>query len=65
MSFSVVIPTFRRAETLFPVLDALAAQLEPPEFEVVVVDDGSGDDTLPRLRAAAGPELVCEKKRNG
>ena len=55
MSFSVVIPTFRRAETLFPVLDALAAQLEPPEFEVVVVDDGSGDDTLPRLRSYRPP----------
>ncbi len=55
MSFSVVIPTFRRAETLFPVLDALAAQVDPPEFEVVVVDDGSGDDTLPRLRAYRPP----------
>jgi len=55
VSFSVVIPTFRRAETLFPVLDALAAQLEPPEFEVVVVDDGSGDDTLPRLRSYRPP----------
>jgi glycosyltransferase involved in cell wall biosynthesis len=55
VSFSVVIPTFRRAETLFPVLDALAAQVDPPEFEVVVVDDGSGDDTLPRLRSYRAP----------
>ena len=51
MTFSVVIPTFRRPETLFPVLDALAAQAAPPEFEVVVVDDGSGDDTPRRLAA--------------
>ncbi|MET0619804.1 MAG: glycosyltransferase [Thermoanaerobaculia bacterium] len=48
-SFSVVIPTFRRPETLFPVLDALGRQASPPEFEVVVVDDGSGDDTPARL----------------
>lgn len=54
MSFSVVIPTYRRPETLFPVLDALARQASPPEFEVVVVDDGSGDDT-PRLLAAYRP----------
>jgi glycosyltransferase involved in cell wall biosynthesis len=49
MSFSVVIPTYRRTQTLFPVLDALARQEKPPEFEVVVVDDGSGDDTSDRL----------------
>lgn len=55
MSFSVVIPTFRRAETLFPVLEALASQSDPPEFEVVVVDDGSGDDTLSRLEAYRPP----------
>lgn len=51
VSFSVVIPTFRRPETLFPVLDALGRQVTPPEFEVVVVDDGSGDDTPERLSA--------------
>jgi glycosyltransferase involved in cell wall biosynthesis len=51
MSFSVVIPTFRRPDTLFPVLEALAGQASPPEFEVVVVDDGSGDDTPARLAA--------------
>jgi len=49
LTFSVVIPTYRRAETLFSVLDALSAQRGAPEFEVVVVDDGSGDDTLGRL----------------
>lgn len=55
MSFSVVIPTYRRPETLFPVLDALAAQSNPPEFEVVVVDDGSGDETPTRLAAFRPP----------
>ena len=55
MSFSVVIPTFRRSETLFPVLDALASQTDPPEFEVVVVDDGSGDETPARLSAYRPP----------
>jgi glycosyltransferase involved in cell wall biosynthesis len=55
VSFSVVIPTYRRPETLFPVLDALARQSGPPEFEVVVVDDGSGDDTPLRLSAYRPP----------
>ncbi|HEY6064637.1 MAG TPA: glycosyltransferase family 2 protein [Thermoanaerobaculia bacterium] len=49
--FSVVVPTYRRPDTLFRVLDALGAQTSPPEFEVVVVDDGSGDGTAERLRA--------------
>jgi len=51
LSFSVVIPTYRRPETLFPVLDALGRQERPPEFEVVVVDDGSGGETPGRLAA--------------
>ena len=51
MSVSVVIPTFRRPETLFAVLDALALQTDPPQFEVVVVDDGSGGETPRRLAA--------------
>ncbi len=51
MSFSVVIPTFRRCDTLFAVLDALARQEDAPAFEVIVVDDGSGDETPRRLAA--------------
>ena len=51
--FSVVIPTYERPQTLFRVLDALAVQAEAPPFEVVVVDDGSRDDTPARLRAHA------------
>lgn len=51
MSFSVVIPTFRRCGTLFSVLEALGEQEAAPPFEVVVVDDGSGDETPRRLAA--------------
>lgn len=47
---SVVIPTFERPETLFQVLNALASQEAAPSFEVVVVDDGSRDETPRRLR---------------
>jgi glycosyltransferase involved in cell wall biosynthesis len=50
-AFSVVIPTFERPGTLFEVLDALGRQAGPPEFEVIVVDDGSRDATPERLRA--------------
>jgi glycosyltransferase involved in cell wall biosynthesis len=51
LRFSVVIPTYRRPDTLFSVLEGLAAQKDAPDFEVVVVDDGSGGDTPALLDA--------------
>jgi glycosyltransferase involved in cell wall biosynthesis len=45
MYFSVVIPTWNRLEMLRRVLDALEAQLDAPPFEIIVVNDGSTDDT--------------------
>ena len=42
---SVVIPTHDRLDTLLRVLDSLSAQQGAPEFEVVLVDDGSTDGT--------------------
>ena len=48
-AYSVVIPTYERPGTLRRVLDALADQRGAPPFEVVVVDDGSRDETARRL----------------
>ena len=45
MYFSVVIPTYNRLDMLLRVLDALDAQVGAPPFEVIVIDDGSKDDT--------------------
>ncbi|HEX9161400.1 MAG TPA: glycosyltransferase family 2 protein [Thermoanaerobaculia bacterium] len=50
MDFSVVIPTYNRAAMLLRVLDALQAQSGAPEFETIVVNDGSTDDTDRVLR---------------
>lgn len=44
--FSVIIPTYNRRAVLKDCLDALARQTVRPEvFEVIVVDDGSADET--------------------
>src|SRR4051794_7038859 len=54
---SVVIPARDAAATLPRTLAALAAQEGAPEFEVVVVDDGSVDETA-RLAADGGARVV-------
>ena len=49
---SVVTPTYNRSDQAERLLDALAAVEPPPGgFEVLVVDNGSVDDTSERLRA--------------
>jgi glycosyltransferase involved in cell wall biosynthesis len=49
--FSVVIPTYKRLPMLLRVLDALEGQQAAPEFEVIVIDDGSGDGTAAVMQA--------------
>ena len=44
---SVIIPTYDRQESLQRLLDSLAIQtLDPNNFEVIVVDDGSPEDSI-------------------
>jgi len=47
MSFiSVIIPTRNRADRLILALDSLYSQnFEPDKFEIIVVDNGSSDNT--------------------
>src|SRR6266540_1951747 len=62
MDFSIVIPTFNRLPMLLRVLEALERQQEGPDFEVVVVNDGSTDDTDRVLSQRAG--LVYRAQAN-
>ncbi|MGA7615405.1 MAG: glycosyltransferase [Thermoanaerobaculia bacterium] len=43
--FSIVVPTYNRIDTLRRVLTALDGQSGAPSFELIVIDDGSGDET--------------------
>jgi glycosyltransferase involved in cell wall biosynthesis len=56
--FSVVIPTYKRLPMLLRVLDALDAQIDAPEFEVIVIDDGSGDATASVVRERSAKNYV-------
>jgi glycosyltransferase involved in cell wall biosynthesis len=61
-SVSVVVPTFNRAGYLREALDSILAQTRPA-LEVIVVDDGSEDDT-PAVAAAYGDRIVYVRKAN-
>jgi dolichol-phosphate mannosyltransferase len=51
---SVVVPVLDEAENLRPLIEEIAAALDDgPEFEIVYVDDCSGDGTHARLAALA------------
>ena len=61
---SVVIPAYKPGAGLDRVIDSLDAQTMPQDqFEIVVVDDGSPDDTFERLTAmrAVRPNMTIEK----
>lgn len=54
---SVVLPLYDDGATIGATLSALAGQVGAPAFEVIVVDDGSGDDG-PAVAAAGGARVI-------
>lgn len=64
---SIIVPAFNEAPMIAAVLDSLLA-IEYPHFEVIVVDDGSSDQTFLRAlpyRRRAGMEIRVLAKANG
>jgi len=57
--FSVVIPAYNSAPTLAATLKSVFSQTEPPN-EVIVVDDGSSDDTV-RVATEHGAKVLSQK----
>src|SRR5687768_913363 len=51
---SVVIPTYNRSRLVVEAIDSVLAQRGNVALEVIVVDDGSEDDTRRALNAYAG-----------
>ena len=62
-SISVIVPTYNRAHCIEACLDSLLAQ-SAPALEILVIDDGSQDDTRQRLQAY-GDRITCIHKANG
>ena len=55
--FSVIVPTYNRISLLKETLRSLL-ELDHPNFEIIVVDDGSTDDTAACLAALAREEKI-------
>ena len=56
---SIVIPAYNEGNAIVPVLETLKGALEklPCQWEIVVVDDGSKDDTAQKTTSVPAPSF--------
>ena len=59
-SVSVVIPTYNRAHLLSRAIESVLAQLDGDNDELIIVDDGSTDDTSTVLEKFAGRICIIQ-----
>jgi len=62
--FSIVIPTYNRANFISNAIESVLAQ-SFKDFEVIVVDDGSGDDTEMVVNNILSNKIKYIKRENG
>jgi glycosyltransferase involved in cell wall biosynthesis len=61
--FSIIMPTYNRANLILASIQTAIAQ-EYPHFEIIVVDDGSTDNTEEVIRSLNHPKVIYHKKKN-
>lgn len=61
--FSVIIPTYNRGDIILKTIDSLLNQTYPG-YEIIVVDDGSTDNTASVIKNLNHPRLKYFKKEN-
>ena len=63
MLFSIVIPTYNRASFIKTTIKSVLAQTYP-NFEILIIDDGSTDNTEEVVREIADKRVYYYKKKN-
>jgi glycosyltransferase involved in cell wall biosynthesis len=63
-TFSVIVPTFNRGSSLLETIDSVRAQ-SYGDFELIIVDDGSTDDTAAVVSSVPDPRLRYVRQANG
>lgn len=64
MKFSVIIPAYNEAQYIEPVIEVLKKQTVPrKDFEIIVVDNNSGDNTAEIAKKAGADKVVKEIKQ--
>lgn len=61
--FTIVVPTYNRADLIAKTLESLLRQTYP-HFEIIVVDDGSTDNTAAVVSKNTDPRVQYVKKNN-
>lgn len=64
MRFSVILPVYNRAASLGPALDSVLDQTRPAD-EIIVIDDGSGDDIMAALAPYEGRIRILRQANAG
>ncbi|MBU8910921.1 MAG: glycosyltransferase [Desulfobacterales bacterium] len=61
---SVILPTYNRAWTLKDAVDSVLFQ-DYPQIELIIVDDGSEDNTQELLKAYKSKSIILKQKNSG
>jgi glycosyltransferase involved in cell wall biosynthesis len=63
-SITVAIPTYERCQTVFQLVKSILPQLKP-EDEILVINDGSADETAASLQELSKVRLISNLKNEG
>lgn len=62
---SIIIPTYNRSKFICQAIDSVLAQTHQFSYEIIVVDDGSNDNTYEKLKLYGDQIIYIKQNNNG